>query len=478
MEVPRSRHLPFILDSQPLRLLPAAGRLLGAICLPVLASAAGGSDLGIPQHGGTVCTHFDRFGDETCPETTSMAMLQRTVLHSQVHGLEDDSASYAASDSKESFQMLYRRDGQTEMRFAASSLTTMSNDLTDLISSLVFNGAIIVCHVAFFCFIRLRYPLIYSNNALIGKAPFEPDNTIFGWVYDSRRLTIDEIVHHAGLDCGMLVEFINFGTKVMLVIGLPMILIMCPLHYCFGGAGVIDPLSQLDMANVADRSWLYWIHAGIVWGVVIFVDRTIFKVQTKFMERRCEWLRSMPPPRCTTAFVQNIPLEHRSDEKLKKYFNHVLMHDAVESAYVVRRPSEFLSAQIQALEKNRLKLSRAEIRWSKTGRNPDKRPKHREVRQTGNDDNNDHYSREVTHDEVDSIDYYGEAVKSGEESVKAERERMEKSAGEGNPHVLTPDGFVTFKRRHDTEMAMSAAATASQEDFLVPFNSSWQRRPL
>mmetsp|Transcript_42313 Transcript_42313/g.74197 ORF Transcript_42313/g.74197 Transcript_42313/m.74197 type:complete len:833 (-) Transcript_42313:144-2642(-) len=470
--VPRSRHLPVTLHSPPLPLLSTALQLLGATCLlAVSAAAAGELQPGLPQDGGagrSLCAHPDVFGDEACPETTSMAMLQRTVLHSQVAGLQDDRATDIASVGEEPSSMLLERGtAGTGMQFTESSSTTMSNDLTDLLSSLVFNGAIIVCHIAFFCLIRVRHPLIYSNNAVIGKAPFEPDNTLFGWVLDSRRLTVDEIIRYAGLDCGMLVEFINFGSRVMLIIGLPMILIMCPLHYLFGGAGVIDPLSKLDMANVADKSWLYWIHAGIVWGVVIFVDRTIFSVQTKFMKRRSEWLRSMPPPRCTTAFVQNIPLEHRSDEKLKKYFNHLLMHDAVESAYVVRRPSEFLSMQTQLLEKNRLKLSRAEIRWSKTGRNPDKRPKHREVRQTGND-NNDHYSREVTHDEVDSIDYYEEAVKSGEETIKAERERMESAAAEGNPSVFVPDGFVTFKQRHDTEMAMSAIASDDEFVMCIP----------
>lgn len=348
----------------------------------------------------------------------------------------------------------------------ASSATRMSNDLTDLTSSLIFNGAIIVCHIIFFCAMRLRLPVMYSNNAIIGKAPGVLDSSLLGWVSASNRLTIDEIINCAGLDCGMLMEFMNFGSKIMLIIGLPVVLIMSPLHYFFGGAGVVDPLSKIDMANVADGSSLYWIHVMIVWSVVIFVDRMIFSAQTDFMKRRFEWLRSMPPPQCTTAFVRNIPKDHCSDEKLLKYFNGLLMHDAVASAYVVRRPSEYLKTQIQLLEKNHHKLARAKKRWEKADKNPAQRPKHRQVRQEGAD-STDHYSRSVRHDEIDSIDHYSQEVKSGEEIVRVERERLEKAAKHGDPLVFSQDGFVTFKQRRDTEMAMSMTATASHDEFLM-----------
>lgn len=64
------------------------------------------------------------------------------------------------------------------------------------------------------------------------------------------------------------------------VSGLPLVCILCPLHFfCGGSLDEDDILSWIGMANVEQGSWLCWVHSGIVWFVVIVVQHSVKSAQ-------------------------------------------------------------------------------------------------------------------------------------------------------------------------------------------------------
>merc|ERR1719498_1310880 len=138
----------------------------------------------------------------------------------------------------------------------------------------------------------------------------------------------------------------------------------------------MDTLSKIDILNLTDGSSLYWVHAIIVWIVTWIVQRMLFNAQQDFLKLRYDWMRNLPPPRATTCLVQNIPDEYRTDDKLKSYLDSMLMRDAVEAAYVVRKLPDDLHTLLDSIKHNKDRLQHAEHVWRRHGQDPSKRPRH------------------------------------------------------------------------------------------------------
>lgn len=343
---------------------------------------------------------------------------------------------------------------QTESDIHSSAKFVTSNDLTDLTSSLVVNGLFLVIHILVFCIIRPQVPKVYSNAWLTGRSLLSPGDGLFSWVRASIKLTPEEVIETSGLDAAMVLKFHDLCISMLSTLGFPLVIIMCPLHMTYGGAVEIDPLSRIDMQNVTDGSWLYWVHAAIVWIVTVVVQKMILRAQSEFLVLRYKWLREMTPPRATTCLVQNIPKEYRTDAKLKSYVNTMLMREAAESAYVVRKVPESFTTKIASRQQNRDKLKEALAMWDQDGKNQSKRPKHITKEQI----------------EVDSIGHYSKQVGDETEIIELERDAITTAAHAGDMSVCSREGFVTFKTRHDTELALSMKVRTSVDEivFSIP----------
>jgi hypothetical protein len=391
------------------------------------------------QHCRSVC---DSAWQGDC-DSAAQSLLQRQFSSSHTHTASEDQADkvFETSSQLVPISTLLVQHG-SDTRFVTS------NDLTDLVSSLVFNGVLLCFHIFLFCMIRFRYPKLYSRTWLEGLAPCHPGEGFCTWVSTSMRLTPEEVIKTKGLDAAMVLKFHDLCIKILLTLGLPMVLIMCPMHYRYGDAAEIDPMSQIDMTNMTDGCWLYWIHAMIVWIVVVTVQRFLFSAQADFLSLRYTWLRNMSHPRATTLLVQNIPKKFRTDEKLQAYVNSMLMRDAVQSAYVVRYLPEHFCEKLESMRRSQSKLEEAERRWDADNKDPSKRPIH----------------FAETHEEVDTIDYYKHQVSLDSEGIRTGRQFIASAAKAGDATINSLHGFVTFKERHDAEVALCMRTRASADE--------------
>eukprot|EP00747_Dinoflagellata_sp_TGD_P136968 gnl/TRDRNA2_/TRDRNA2_175612_c0_seq1.p1 gnl/TRDRNA2_/TRDRNA2_175612_c0~~gnl/TRDRNA2_/TRDRNA2_175612_c0_seq1.p1 ORF type:complete len:976 (+),score=209.99 gnl/TRDRNA2_/TRDRNA2_175612_c0_seq1:179-2929(+) len=308
----------------------------------------------------------------------------------------------------------------------------------------------LVCGFLFvFSILRTKFPAVYAFHA--DHAPAKPDtNTWFGWIRHAIVQTHDAELY-IGMDCAMLLELLNLYMKLLVYIGVPMVVVMCPLHGWAGGhkAGN-DKLSRMGLANVQRENFQYWIHALIVWLVVGVVMSTIYKAQQNFLRRRFDWLRKMPMPRSNTVMVENIPKEYRNDAKFEDKFQQLFGEDRIQTAFVLKK-TDALKHMVDKLNSDKASLAAAEYKWKKDDNDPSKRPTH----------------RDFTGKSIDSIEYYNERVAEHKKGVEAERDKLNKAAELGDPSVFASAGFVTFRGPRDRDMAVWTQLRSDEDEFVL-----------
>merc|ERR1740123_1724380 len=280
-------------------------------------------------------------------------------------------------------------------------------DLSAFIISVILYGGALIGFVCVFSVVRPMFPMIYANNVLEGWAPQpRPDNV--GWIQASIRLSVADVAESVGLDHALLLEFLHLGMKILLCYGAPMLFIMGPMNYLFGGkAAGKDHLSYLSFGNVEWGSWLYWVHAFCVWGVVFTVQVFTYRAQERFLEMRFKWLRGMSDERANTVLIEDIPPQHRSDEALEKYFNKI-SGGKVKSAYCVKDIGK-LSTLVNQQQSTREALNLATAKWQRDGGGEDIRPT---------------LKTSLMGDRVDSIRHYTSLLEEIKPQIEAEKKRV------------------------------------------------------
>jgi len=322
-----------------------------------------------------------------------------------------------------------------------------SGDLAIFLTGLATNTTLILVFFAIFCILRTKIPMVYAGRVVEKTAPFQPSDSLLGWVWASFNVSIDDYVAHCGLDQAMLIEFTHFAMSLLSFLMVPLLFIMGPVHCFFGGnRSGDDRLSKLGMANVVDNHpYLYWVHAGLVWFVVVVVQRFIYSAQRKFLQRRKDWLKAMPTPRATTLLVMNIPEEHCTDKQVKAYFKNAFEKDVVEHVHVIKH-TEYLLELTATKAGYDLKLDEAVHKEKKTGERPT-------------------YMC-FTSGSHDAIDYWTEQNNEVAKSIKEERKRIQNAVYAGDASVFAANAFVTFKSRRDSEMALKADYTPDDDEFV------------
>eukprot|EP00928_Gymnodinium_smaydae_P056399 TRINITY_DN3978_c1_g1_i2.p1 TRINITY_DN3978_c1_g1~~TRINITY_DN3978_c1_g1_i2.p1 ORF type:complete len:654 (-),score=69.46 TRINITY_DN3978_c1_g1_i2:147-2108(-) len=285
----------------------------------------------------------------------------------------------------------------------------------------------------------------------LGSDPEEVEaalNTCTGFWTASVNTDMEDIAATTGLDQALFLVFGDLAKRIFLCIGIPMICIVGPINCFFGGGPAWasgDYLDSLSISNVERGSKLYWMHAIVVWYVVIIVDVCVHNAQQRFLELRFKWLQSMCEERSNTLLIEGIPDEYRSDEEMRHFFCDIFGSDQVKSAYVVKH-TEALRALVERFEAATQGLAGAKAQWSKDDEAPEKRPK--------------------SYLQGDLIDYHTAELEATEPLIIEERARIQ-SEGALVGGVNTKCGFVTFTARKVTQMAATQVYSKRRDQWVV-----------
>jgi len=331
-------------------------------------------------------------------------------------------------------------------------------DFNTLLSALLIDSSTAIFLLVIFCVLRSEFDLVYSGNIKRAEAAgddFPKAPRGWGpcsWICGALCTSIDDIDDHVGLDAALMIEFSHMAMKICATIGVPMCLLMGPAHWFFGGMPEeqMDPLSRFGMSNITVGNWLYWVHACLVWLVLLSAEFWIEKAMLSFLPRRKRWLKMMPPPRSTTVLIENIPPEECSDIRLREYFSKMFSPEQVKAVHVIRKTDELL-AHVQSRQSTELSLKRAQARLQSSGR----RPQH----------------WDLVGGLVDSIEFYQREMDTVSQIIAEERARFQTAAKSSvpDPSIWATTGFVTFGARREAEIALRLQYRADAEQFVMSF---------
>eukprot|EP00930_Biecheleria_cincta_P000945 TRINITY_DN102127_c0_g1_i1.p1 TRINITY_DN102127_c0_g1~~TRINITY_DN102127_c0_g1_i1.p1 ORF type:complete len:841 (-),score=166.57 TRINITY_DN102127_c0_g1_i1:9-2465(-) len=176
-------------------------------------------------------------------------------------------------------------------------------------------------------FQRLKSQSVATTDTIITEKVDDQDSavtrqSVFGWVVENYAKSFETIEMEAGLDHALHVMYLQVASRWCVLVGVPLVAILCPLHFfCGGDAAGDDRLSHVGFGNVEQGSWVCWVHAVLVWYVVIVTESLIHRSQKDFVPVRIQWLKEMPSPNATTILVQDIPDELKTRNALTKFFD-------------------------------------------------------------------------------------------------------------------------------------------------------------
>jgi len=239
------------------------------------------------------------------------------------------------------------------------------DDIYAFIAALIANTITITACVVIFMGLRGNFPEIYSNHVhgkdangvstAVWPANQIPDG-MFGWFSAAWNTTTDESAQRIGLDNALLLQFTEVCMRILLIIGIPLVCIEGPLNMFFGGnAAGLDYMSYLSFGNVeVGHPWLYYVHACFVWFVCLTVQFQIYAAQGRFLKQRYAWLKGLPDLRANTLLIEGIPEKHRSDAKIKSFFETMMGPGTVQSAAVIKDTTDLCKkvAEKDALEES------------------------------------------------------------------------------------------------------------------------------
>eukprot|EP00747_Dinoflagellata_sp_TGD_P182868 gnl/TRDRNA2_/TRDRNA2_37321_c0_seq1.p1 gnl/TRDRNA2_/TRDRNA2_37321_c0~~gnl/TRDRNA2_/TRDRNA2_37321_c0_seq1.p1 ORF type:complete len:844 (-),score=150.09 gnl/TRDRNA2_/TRDRNA2_37321_c0_seq1:157-2688(-) len=362
---------------------------------------------------------------------------------------------------------------------SAAALTGVSEnkegDLNSFIFAIFFYSMGSAGVAVLFSVMRMRYPQILAYHVQTADVPFKPRETYMGWWSASLSVSIDDAQKYAGLDSAMMLEFCHLCMKILVVVGIPMNLIMCPLNSQLGKAET-DKLSVVGMAHIEPGNSIYWLHAAVCWLVIIAVQRMIFTAQQNFLDRRFKWISALPAPRATTILVDDIPLKYRSDAALRDYFATALADGGeVVSAHVVKK-TEALTQIVNELNSKKQSLQEAEFKWQNLLRLGKPAADGEEKKETNKADaaagtTGTGAERPSFQDDAgnshDSIAHFGEKIEELTQKASEERAKILSSAAAGDAEVFAHAGFVTFKTQREAQLALRARISRDGEEFII-----------
>eukprot|EP00933_Yihiella_yeosuensis_P028159 TRINITY_DN21964_c0_g1_i1.p1 TRINITY_DN21964_c0_g1~~TRINITY_DN21964_c0_g1_i1.p1 ORF type:complete len:780 (+),score=109.58 TRINITY_DN21964_c0_g1_i1:106-2445(+) len=415
------------------------------------------------------CLRVDVAGSDSVPKSHEeencdmSSLLQMTAVSTQRKSPEDIALKQTPKKPKPELSKESLKDDDIHTIAELTGVNTNSSgDLKAFLSGLLWNVITCTGCMIAFSILRLRYPLMFAYNVVKGTAPLTPSSSFYGWFTGSLAVVPEKIVGNVGLDNALMLVFCNLCIRILTLIGLPMLFVMGPMHFFFGGdvahkAG--DNLSRISMGNVKTyHPWMYYLHALVVCCVCFTLKSEVWKAQEKFLQLRFDWLKNLPSLQSRTVLVQGIPEDHRSDAKVLSFFCRAFKSESVvQDAFVVKHLDQ-LENLAAARDLAEMSKRKAELEFKKHGIRPTVA--------------NGIISQAVglvqgsNDGPLDAIDFYCKEIEKCQSLISEERARVKKEAEEVSG-INSQSAFVTFKTRRDAEVAKELDYTPDVDEWEV-----------
>ncbi|KAF2710475.1 DUF221-domain-containing protein [Pleomassaria siparia CBS 279.74] len=375
-----------------------------------------------------------------------------------------------------------------------------------------------------FCFLRPRWKGLYAaRKKQSGRATALPDlpDSLFGWIIPLWRITEEQVLASAGLDAFVYLAFFKMAIKFLLVTLFFALTVIKPVHDTHkdkeGGRNgnrtetvgyTIN--TSVNVEHVETRSiwasgdagfeyytdylWMYLVFAYLFTGLIVYL---IVSETRRIIEIRQEYLGSQTTITDRTIKLSGIPLEFRSEEKIKDFIENLEI-GKVESVTLCKNWKELddrvaqRNVQLRKLEeawtihlgKRRIERSLETLPvvqprppgqdvHNENGDNGGHEASHLLAEQNTDPDYTIPYARKrplaqiwygrfkLRYRNVDAINYYEEKLRRLDEEIKALRKQY---------FEPTPLAFVTMDSVASAQMAIQAVLDPSPLQLLA--NSS------
>ncbi|RDA94711.1 hypothetical protein CP533_6775 [Ophiocordyceps camponoti-saundersi (nom. inval.)] len=227
-----------------------------------------------------------------------------------------------------------------------------SKNQKDLEVQLILSLILGISALIAFCILRPRWPALYSARKRRLDADMAPpalSNTCFGWIPHLLRVTDEQVLASAGLDAFVFLAFFKMSIRLFMTMAFFAVVVLWPInsHYRDFQLGIGDdrgngsstanyhdlygpirrplygqslafdalPGSGEDKSRVRTYLWAYVVFTYFFVGLTLyFINRETFRI----IGLRQKYLGSQSTITDRTFRLTGIPLEYRSEEKLKE----------------------------------------------------------------------------------------------------------------------------------------------------------------
>ncbi|RCI15751.1 hypothetical protein L249_2829 [Ophiocordyceps polyrhachis-furcata BCC 54312] len=227
-----------------------------------------------------------------------------------------------------------------------------SKNQKDLEVQLILSLILGISALIAFCILRPRWPALYSARKRrldADTAPPTLSNSSFGWIPHLLRVTDEQVLASAGLDAFVFLAFFKMAIRLFMTMAFFAVVVLWPInsHYrdfqlgigdghgngssstayhdlygpirrpLYGQSFALDALpgSGEDKSRVRTYLWAYVVFTYFFVGLTLyFINRETFRI----IGLRQKYLGSQSTITDRTFRLTGIPLEYRSEEKLKE----------------------------------------------------------------------------------------------------------------------------------------------------------------
>ena len=222
--------------------------------------------------------------------------------------------------------MTWRPDEVTSTVFATLTFTS------------IVGGALIVV----FEYCRSTYGDIYlprirsDGHRTLDPPPKGP----FAWIPHILRISDEDFYKSVGLDGYVLLRYIRLCCKVTAFTALLGLLILAPVYFsCPGNEGVAG-INLYTMANVEQNGSKLWAPLLLTWFFAVFLLHCLHEEYGAVAELRQGFLErgdpaNQKPQTNYSVLVENVPVEYRSTERLREFFDNLFPGEIAHACIAV-----------------------------------------------------------------------------------------------------------------------------------------------